>query len=105
VVATGRLQDRYELGEEISRGGMGTVYSAIDQRLGRRVAVKVLRQELALDPLFVERFRREARAAASLSHPNIAGVYDYGEDQGLHFIVMELVEGEDLASEIGRAHV
>jgi predicted Ser/Thr protein kinase len=76
---------------------MGTVFSAVDERLGRRVAVKLLKEDLASDPRFLERFRREARAAAALSHPNVASVYDYGESDGLPFIVMELVDGRDLS--------
>ncbi|HYI45830.1 MAG TPA: protein kinase [Actinomycetota bacterium] len=91
------LVDRYELMDRVATGGMGTVYRATDTRLHREVAVKVLKPELAGDPRFVERFRREARAAAALSHPSIAGVFDYGEDEGHNFIVMELVRGRDLA--------
>jgi eukaryotic-like serine/threonine-protein kinase len=94
------LGGRYRLGERIARGGMGSVYRAVDENLGRQVAVKVLRGELADDPTFLERFRREARAAAALSHPGVAGVYDYGELGGSAFIVMELVEGETLAERI-----
>jgi len=94
------LGERYRLGERIARGGMGSVYRAVDENLGRQVAVKVLRRELADDPTFLERFRREARAAAALSHPGVAGVYDYGELGGNAFIVMELVEGETLAERI-----
>jgi serine/threonine-protein kinase len=92
-----RFHDRYRLEGRIATGGMGAVFVALDERLGRRVAVKVLRGDLARDPTFVERFRREARAAAALAHPNIAGVFDYGEEDGDHFIVMELAEGRDLA--------
>ncbi len=98
------LSGRYRLQERLATGGMGTVYSGVDERLGRRVAVKLLKEDLAGDPRFVERFRREARAVAALSHPNIASVFDYGEE-GSHFIVMELVDGRDLArvlSEDGR---
>jgi serine/threonine protein kinase len=102
-VSTVLLGDRYRLGDPIATGGMGTVYRAVDQVLGRPVAVKVLKRELAEDPTFVERFRREARAAARLSHPNVAGVYDYGELDDQAFIVMELVEGETLAARIARA--
>jgi eukaryotic-like serine/threonine-protein kinase len=94
------LGERYRLGERIAGGGMGSVYRAVDGNLGRQVAVKVLRRELADDPTFLERFRREARAAAALSHPGVAGVYDYGELGGSAFIVMELVEGETLAERI-----
>jgi hypothetical protein len=72
----------------------------VDETLGRHVAVKALRRELADDPTFLERFRREARAAAGLSHPGVAGVYDYGELGGQPFIVMELVEGETLAERL-----
>jgi serine/threonine protein kinase len=91
------LQSRYRIDHRIAAGGMGAVYEAMDQRLNRLVAVKILKSELAHDPRFVERFRREARAVASLSHPNIANVYDYGEDGDSYFIVMELARGEDLA--------
>jgi len=91
------LQDRYRLDGEIAAGGMGTVFAGTDLRLNRRVAVKILHERFAGDPRFVERFRREARSVAALSHPNIAGIYDYGEEEGRHFIVMELIEGSDLA--------
>ena len=94
------LGDRYRLGERIAGGGMGAVYRAVDESLGRHVAVKVLRRELAAEPAYLERFRREARASAALSHPGVAGVYDYGELGGSAFIVMELVEGETLAERI-----
>ena len=95
-----RLGERYRLGERLADGGMGSVYRAVDKSLGRPVAVKVLRRELADEPAFLERFRREARAAAALSHPGVAGVYDYGELGGSAFIVMELVEGENLAERV-----
>jgi hypothetical protein len=91
------LGGRYRLDEPLASGGMGTVYVATDERLGRRVAVKLLKDELAHDDRFVQRFRREARAAAALSHPNVASVFDYGEDSGTPFIVMELAPGRDLA--------
>ena len=94
------LGGRYRLGERIAAGGMGAVYRAVDETLARPVAVKVLRRELADDGTFLERFRREARAAAGLSHPGVAGVYDYGEAGGQPFIVMELVEGETLAERL-----
>jgi serine/threonine-protein kinase len=92
-----RFHDRYRLESRIATGGMGAVFAAVDERLGRRVALKLLRGDLARDPAFVERFRREARAVAALAHPNIAGIFDYGEQGGDHFIVMELAEGRDLA--------
>jgi eukaryotic-like serine/threonine-protein kinase len=94
------LGNRYRLGERIAAGGMGSVYEAVDETLDRRVAVKVLRRGLADDPTFLERFRREARAAAGLSHQGVAGVYDYGELGGQPFIVMELVSGETLADRV-----
>ncbi|MDQ3982396.1 MAG: protein kinase, partial [Actinomycetota bacterium] len=97
VGAGGLLGGRYRLEETIAAGGMGTVFAATDERLHRRVAVKVLKEHLATDPKFVERFGREARAAAALSHPNVATVFDFGEDDGTPFIVMEMAPGRDLA--------
>lgn len=89
--------DRYEILRPIARGGMAEVYLARDQLLDRPVALKVLFPELATDPAFVERFRREAQAAANLSHPNIISVYDWGEEDGAYFIVMEFVDGQPLS--------
>ncbi|MGH2694454.1 MAG: Stk1 family PASTA domain-containing Ser/Thr kinase [Actinomycetota bacterium] len=97
MVEARQLAGRYRVEERLATGGMGAVHAATDERLGRRVAIKLLKEELADNPTFVERFRREARAVAALSHPNIANVFDYGEDEGTHFIVMELVSGRDLA--------
>src|SRR5436190_6295026 len=96
------LGDRYRLVERIASGGMGTVWRAEDLVLHRPVAVKVLSDSLGADAKFVERFRREARAAAGLSHPNVAGVFDYGEDGDTPFMVMELIEGETLAGRLRR---
>ncbi len=90
------LGGRYRLVRHLARGGMAEVYVAEDQLLNRTVAIKVLFPELARDEAFVERFRREARAAASLNHHNIVSVYDFGEDEGSWFIVMEYVEGRNL---------
>ncbi|HWI04501.1 MAG TPA: protein kinase, partial [Acidimicrobiales bacterium] len=90
------LGERYRLVRHLARGGMAEVYVAEDKLLNRTVAVKVLFPELAHDEAFVERFRREARAAASLNHHNIVSVYDFGEDEGSWFIVMEYVEGPNL---------
>jgi serine/threonine-protein kinase len=90
------LGGRYELGEPLGQGGMAEVFRGRDTRLGRDVAVKVLRAELAGDPTFLARFRREAQAAASLNHPNVVSVYDTGDDNGVPFIVMEYVEGRTL---------
>jgi len=91
------FNDRYEVHRRLARGGMAEVYLARDLLLDRPVALKVLFPEFATDPSFVERFRREASAAANLSHPNIVGVYDSGESNGTYFIVMEYVEGRSLA--------
>src|SRR5438874_740866 len=96
------LGDRYRLIERIASGGMGTVWRAEDLVLHRPVAVKVLSESLGADAKFVERFRREARAAAGLSHPNVAGIFDYGEDGDTPFMVMELIEGETLAGRLRR---
>ena len=93
---------RYELHRQLGRGGMAEVFLARDQLLDRPVAMKVLFPEFATDPAFVERFRREATAAANLNHPNIVGVYDWGEADGTYFIVMEYVDGRTL-SDILRA--
>jgi beta-lactam-binding protein with PASTA domain/predicted Ser/Thr protein kinase len=93
---------RYELHRRLGRGGMAEVFLARDQLLDRPVAIKVLFPEFATDPAFVERFRREATAAANLNHPNIVGVYDWGEAEGTYFIVMEFVDGQSL-SQILRA--
>src|SRR5262245_24438275 len=89
---------RYELHRRLARGGMADVFLARDQLLDRPVAVKVLFPEFATDPSFVERFRREAQSAANLNHPNIVSVYDWGEEGGTYFIVMEYVDGRSLAS-------
>ena len=88
---------RYELHRQLARGGMADVFLARDQLLDRPVAVKVLFPEFATDPTFVERFRREAQAAANLNHPNIVAVYDWGQEDGTYFIVMEYVEGRSLS--------
>src|ERR1700678_3643634 len=89
---------RYELTHLIARGGMAQVYRAVDRQLDRPVALKVLFPELSVDKTFVERFRREAQAAANLSHPNIVPVFDWGEDDGAYFIVMEFVDGRALSA-------
>jgi len=92
------FSERYELIHLIARGGMAEVYRAHDRLLDRPVALKVLFPELSVDRSFVERFRREAQAAANLSHPNIVPVFDWGEDSGTYFIVMEFVDGRPLSS-------
>src|SRR5580698_8367921 len=92
------FSNRYELTHLIARGGMAQVYRARDRLLDRPVALKVLFPELSVDRAFVERFRREAQAAANLSHPNIVPVFDWGEDSGTYFIVMEFVDGQPLSA-------
>ncbi len=96
------LADRYRLEEPIAAGGMGEVWRATDTLLERSVAVKLLREALTDDPVVAERFRREALTAAQLSHPNMAGVYDYVKDNGRRGIVMEFVDGETLADRLAR---
>ncbi len=90
------LNDRYELTAHIARGGMADVYEGRDVELNRPIAVKVLHRQFSTDEAFVKRFRREAQAAANLSHPNIVGIYDWGQSGDTYFIVMEIVEGRSL---------
>ena len=93
----GRVIDgRYRILSHLADGGMASVYVALDARLDREVAVKIMRPGLAVDHVFVERFRKEARSAARLSHPNDVAVFDQGEDDGDVFLAMELVEGKTL---------
>jgi beta-lactam-binding protein with PASTA domain/predicted Ser/Thr protein kinase len=91
------LNDRYEVEQRIGRGGMADVFLARDLLLDRPVAIKVLFPEFAVDPNFVERFRREAQSAASLNHPNIVSVYDWGQYANTYFMAMEYVQGRTLA--------
>jgi serine/threonine-protein kinase len=96
------LSNRFRLEEKIGSGGMSTVYRAFDETLERWVAIKVLHADMSQDPSQLERFRREARAAARLSHPHVVTVIDAGEDDGQPFIVFEYVEGETLKARIRR---
>ncbi|HHT74361.1 MAG TPA: Stk1 family PASTA domain-containing Ser/Thr kinase [Firmicutes bacterium] len=95
-----KLVNRYEILEKVGDGGMALVYRAKDTLLNRIVAVKVLRDQFSTDMEFVERFRREAQSAASLSHPNVVNIYDVGQTDTAHFIVMEYVQGENLSAVI-----
>src|ERR671932_1202412 len=87
---------RYRIQRKLGAGGMADVYLAEDQELGRRVAIKILNDRHAHDEQFVERFRREAKSAAGLSHPNVVSVYDRGEAEGTYYIAMEYLEGRSL---------
>jgi serine/threonine-protein kinase len=101
-VSASVLGDRYRLEARIGAGGMAEVFRALDTKLNRAVAVKILAPQFARDEGFVERFRREARAGARLNHPNVVGVYDSGSEDGTHYIVMEFVEGRTVADFLGR---
>src|SRR5213083_1278534 len=90
----------YEIQAPLGQGGMGEVYRAIDTRLGRAVAIKVLPRHIADSPQRRQRFEREARALSSLSHPHICPLYDVGEQDGLPFLVMEALDGETLAERL-----
>ncbi len=90
------LTERYHITSHLARGGMADVYEGQDTLLNRRVAIKVLHSQYSSDEAFVKRFRREAQAAANLSHPNVVGIFDWGQAQNTYFIVMEIVEGRSL---------
>jgi eukaryotic-like serine/threonine-protein kinase len=100
------LADRYLIDRKLGEGGMGEVYLAEHIRMKRKVAVKVMRAWLTKDPAAIGRFHREAENASQITHPNVAGVYDFGEtDQGLVYLAMEFVEGESLTTLLDREKV
>ena len=96
------ISERYEIIDKVGSGGMADVYKAKCHRLNRYVAIKILKNEYASDKNFEAKLRAEAQSAAGLSHPNIVNVYDVGDDEGLYYIVMELVEGITLKKFIER---
>src|SRR4051812_19924561 len=91
---------QYRITAKLGEGGMGEVYRATDTRLGREVAIKVLPASLSSDPQSLARFEREAKALAALNHPHIAAIHGFDADQGTHFLVLELVEGETLSERL-----
>src|SRR5687767_8148470 len=101
-VTPGTRLGPYEIVSAIGAGGMGEVYKARDTRLDRTVAIKVLPPHVLDDPGLRTRFEREARAAASLDHPNICALYDIGHDAGVEYLVLQYLDGETLAARLGR---
>src|SRR6266567_8388037 len=104
-LSSGTRLGRYEIRSQLGAGGMGEVYLAVDLKLDRTVALKVLPSNLASDQGRMRRFVQEARTASSLSHPNVAHIYEIEETDGLHFIAMEYVDGETLRQRISRSGV
>ena len=105
MAAIGQTISHFKLTDLLGRGGMGEVYRAMDLTLGRDVAIKVLPPEFALDPDRVARFQREAKLLASLNHPNIAAIHGPEVFEGIHFLILELVEGETLADQLKRGAI
>ena len=101
----GKTLGHYQITNQLGKGGMGEVFQAKDQKLGRDVAIKVLSDEFARDPDRVARFQREAKVLASLNHPNIAAIYGLEESGGTSFLVLELVDGETLSERMKRGSI
>ena len=101
----GRTLSHYKIQEELSRGGMGVVYRALDTKLDRDVALKVLPPELVADEVRLRRFVQEAKAAASIHHPHIATIHEIDDADGVYFIAMELIDGEKLSDVVARGPV
>ena len=104
TLSTGTKLGRYEILSQLGVGGMGEVYLAQDTKLDRKVALKILPTEVASKQERMTRFVREAKAAAALNHPNIAHIYEIGEEDGVHLIAMEFVDGQTLRQKIHREH-
>src|SRR5438477_10706865 len=102
TLAAGTRLGRYEIRLKIGEGGMGEVYLAQDTKLDRKVALKILPAEVASNRERMERFIREAKSAAALSHPNISQIFEIGEQDGTHFIAMEFIDGQTLREKIYR---
>src|SRR5919204_195011 len=105
TLSAGTRLGAYEIVGALGAGGMGEVYRARDTKLNRDVALKILAGEFALDPDRLARFRREAQVLASLNHPNIGAIYGFEESNGLHALVLELVDGPTLADRIARGPI
>ena len=101
----GQTLTHYRITAKLGEGGMGEVYRATDTKLGREVAIKVLPASFSRDPQSLVRFEREAKALAALNHPHIAGIYGFDADQGTHFLVLELVEGQTLSERLRRGRL
>src|SRR5262245_13590868 len=102
MLASGTRLGPYDIVAPLGAGGMGEVYKARDTRLDRTVAIKVLPADLASDPERTARFEREAKAIAALDHPNICALHDVGEQDGVHYLVMQHLDGETLAARLAR---
>src|SRR5579863_2827611 len=104
-LATGANIAHYRVVSRLGEGGMGAVYLADDTRLGRRVALKVLPASVAADPDRMHRFVQEAKLASALTHPNVAYIYEIGEERGIRFLAMEYVQGEPLSARLARSPI